>query len=279
MPKNDILKIGDNMKKTIIGGILILIGLFCLYGYVSIKISESKANRKLEDIVFLSKNEYLEENENKLVILSGQFIPKELATDDQFNTNIISPVITRFVEYYKKIDDNYRWEVQYEESEKYKYKKEIFTGSVSLGEFTITGDTLIKMSNNKPYQGFNKYDAEQYNLKLEEHKNTSTYLTEAPNVKNEDNNSKYEDKMRIYYTYYDMSQVESKTIVGTQRDHNIVSTDDFEVQVYDGTKSQTEVINSLRKTNTSGELFSLGAFLLFEIFGVYLIITRNKDSI
>ncbi len=267
------------MKKTIIGGILILIGLFCLYGYISINISESKNNKKIEDIVFLSKNEYLEENENKLVILSGQFIPKDLATDKEFNTDIISPVITRFVEYYKKQGDNYRWEVQYEDSEQYKYKKEIFTGSVSLGEFTISGDTLIKMSNNKPYQGFNKYDAEQYNLKLEEHKNASTYLTEAPNVKNEDNNPKYEDKMRIYYTYYDMSQVESKTIVGTQRDHNIVSTDDFEVQVFDGTKSQTEVINSLKKQNTSGELFSLGAFLLFVIFGVYLIITKNKDSI
>ena len=235
MQKNDILKIGDSMKKLVIGCILILIGFFCLYGYVSIKITESKTNKKLDEIVFLSKNEYLEENENKIVILSGIFIPKELASDDKFNTDILSPVIIRFVEYYKKIDDKYRWEVQYEETEKYKYKKEIFTGSVSLGEFEIKGDTLVKMSNNKPYQGFNKYDAEQYNLKLEEHKNTSTYLTEAPEIRNEDNNPKYEDKMRIYYTYYDMSKNETKTIVGVQRDHNIISTDEFEVQVFDGT--------------------------------------------
>ena len=267
------------MKKVIIGIILILIGLFCLYGFISIKITESKEGKKLEDIILLAKNEYLEENENKIVILSGKVEANELVNDDKFNTNIISPLIIRYVEYYKEKDGNYRWEVQYEETEQYKYKKEIFSGSVKIGDFIITGDTLVKMSNNKPYQGFNKYDAEQYNLKLEEHKNSSTYLTEAPSVRNDDNNPKYKDKMRIYYEYYDVSNTESKTIVGTQKDHNIVSTDDFEVKVYDGIKTQSEIINELKKTNPSGQLFSLGAFLLFEIFGVYLIITRNKDSI
>ena len=85
--------------------------------------------------------------------------------------------------------------------------------------------------------------------------------------------------MRIYYTYYDMSKNETKTIVGVQRDHNIISTDEFEVQVFDGTQTQTEIVNSLKKYNTSGQLFSLGAFLLFEIFGVYFIITRKRSSI
>lgn len=267
------------MEKVGIGIVLILIGLFCLYGFVSININESRNDKKLEDMIYLTKNEYLEENENKIVILAGDFKIQELASDPEFDIDVLSPLIIRYVEYYKEKDGNYRWEVQYSTDETYKYKKEIFYGSVVLGDFEITGDTLEKMSNNKPYQGFSKYDAEKYNLKLEEHKNSSTYLTEAPEVRNEDNNPKYKDKMRLYYTYYDTSKKETKTVVGIQKDHNIVSTDDFEVKVYDGVKTQTEIMNDLRKTNPNGQLFSLGAFIIFEILGIYLIITRKRNSI
>lgn len=267
------------MKKLIIGIFLILIGFFCFYGFVKIRKNDLKKLDYLNSANYLPSQKVLEENEGKLVILSGKFELQDQAKDEEFRLSLPSPLIVRFVEYYKKTDNGYRWEVQYETNETYKYKKEIFYGSVTLGEFTITNDTLLSLSSNTPYNGFTKGDANDLGLKIEEHKNGETYLTEAYNIKNEDNNSDYEDAMRIYYQYYDPDKVGTKTIIGIQKGNNIVSTDDFTLKVYDGIKNQTDIVKDLYKPNTSGNLFTIGSFILFEIFGIILIINRNKDSI
>ena len=259
------------MKKLLIGISIIVIGIIPILLFINTRKKDTEDYNFLETMEYLPSQKVEKSNENKIIIIFGKLQVESNAKDEDFNINIDSPIIRRNVEYYKENNGTYKWELQKEITDKYKYKTEEFYGELSLGEFKIDPSKLIDLLTLDYYSDYSRAEILNSNFELEEHKNGPSYLTKALNIKDGSKDSQYKDSMRIYYEYIDKNRIGTKTIVGVQKDGLLTSTNEFEMHIYEGVKNKTEIINDLYKPHTLLNFIYIIIFIICEIIGILTI--------
>lgn len=183
-----------------------------------------------EKIVILEDTEILEENEGKLVLLTGKMTSKDILKFEEYGVEVNSPILERKVEMYQYVSDTdeqdreivkRKWsddtpeEEIYDEVEKETYynpdmkvESDTLYGEVYIGNFLIDKDIIKKLKTNTIYTDLK----EVLDFKIKD----ENILTNVQEDKTRIGN------LRIQFKYLDLEKAGEYTIVGKQSGDKIV---------------------------------------------------------
>ena len=138
-------------KNKIIGIVLIVIGLFCVFGAFSVNAGAPETAEVISNAVYVSDGKVLPENEGKVVIVPGTLDAAPFV-DRETGIALSSAVAFRHVEkLYIEEDTEEKTEYWAWKTDMSAFggEKKIVAPNVTLGEFAVAEELLQTLSANK----------------------------------------------------------------------------------------------------------------------------------
>jgi len=225
-------------KKKIIGIVLIVIGLFCVFGAFSVNSGAPETAEVISNAVYVSDGKVLPENEGKVVIVPGMLDAAPFV-DRETGIALSSAVAWRHVEKLY-IEEDTEDETEYwawkPDMSAFGGNKKIVAPNVTLGEFTVAEELVQTLSANKRRTEYSEKELNQmgWSTFTDDGK---TYLYQGDWMpRNEDaldsvntllDKNAYRDYVGTYRVAYDeMDGGPEHTVVGLQKDGQLVRVPD-----------------------------------------------------
>lgn len=279
--------------KKIIGGILIIGGIFFASLAVKALVSAPQSYEKIRVAATIKDGKLTPENEGKLVVVSGTLKPAEQLQDPITGVKLPGVTAKRTVWTYKQnagSGDEKVWDWQpentdYSEKANFGINAEILTTTMLaaptlLGEFKVEGKLLNPLIRNTE---FTQYDKESLNAGWnllsggkesrycisKEHwlpkKSTGTYSTTGYG------------SQKVSYGIVSPDDPLEYTIVGVQKEGNLVKADDIDaVTTVKGIMTAEEFAEENKKGVRGGSIFGIIAGILLAVIGAGMMIFRRQ---
>lgn len=131
-------------KKTIV---FIVIAVLCLIAFAG-SVTGSEDSSGFYSATYVEGAEYLEENEGKLICISGNLEVIENAKDTDFGIDFPSPKVSRKAEQvnFSRSDDQWHWVTVKSKNASDGFEDANFYGRVKVGDFELDQELVIKLS-------------------------------------------------------------------------------------------------------------------------------------
>lgn len=252
------------------------------------------ASEVAEKMVVLENSEVVEENEGKLVLVTGKITPKDTLKFEEYQIEVQSPVLERKVEMYQYVQDvdeddrdivKKMWSDDFPEEEVYddvkkenynnpnmRVESETLYGEAYLGKFLLDKEVTKKLRTNETYT--NLKDVSDFKVV---DGNTLTNVQE--------DTTKIGD-LKLQFTYLDLEKAGDYTILGKQSGDKIV---EYKLdkglsllKVLEGIKTKEDVLEQIskeRKMGAYGPLVALVVLLLLGFLSLRRSIKQSSDKI
>ena len=282
-------------KKKIIGIVLIVIGLFCVFGAFSVNSGAPKTAEVISNAVYVSDGKVLPENEGKAVIVPGMLDAAPFV-DQETGIAINSAVAWRHVEkLYIEEETDEDSEVK---TEYWSWKtdmcafggdKKIVASNVTLGEFTVAEELLQTISATQKRTEYSEKELNQkgWSTFTDDGK---TYLYQGNWMPRDEDDlasvntlldkNAYREYIGTYRVAYDELDSDPEyTVVALQKDGQLVRIPDVTLQaLQSGRLTQAEVLENAESSAKGGMIIAVvGAVLCFGA-GAFLIVKKEKTA-
>lgn len=277
--------------KKIIGIVLIVIGLFCVFGAFSVNSGAPETAEVISNAVYVSDGKVLPENEGKVVIVPGALDAAPFV-DKETGIALSSAVAFRHVE---KL---YIEEDTEEETEYWAWKtdmgafggdKKIVAPNVTLGEFAVAEELLQALTANKRRTEYSEKELNQmgWSTFTDDGK---TYLYQGDWMPRDEDDlnsvntlldkNAYRDYVGTYRVAYDeMDGDREYTVVALQKDGQLVRVPDVTLQaVHSGHLTQAEILESAESSAKGGMITAIVGAVLCLGAGAFLIVRKEKKA-
>ena len=277
--------------KKIIGIVLIVIGLFCVFGAFSVNSGAPETAEVISNAVYVSDGKVLPENEGKVVIVPGALDAAPFV-DKETGIALSSAVAFRHVE---KL---YIEEDTEEETEYWAWKtdmgafggdKKIVAPNVTLGEFAVAEELLQTLSANQKRTEYSEKELNQmgWSTFIDDGK---TYLYQGDWMPRDEDDlnsvntlldkNAYRDYGGTYRVAYDeMDGDREYTVVALQKDGQLVRVPDVTLQaVHSGHLTQAEILESAESSAKGGMITAIVGAVLCLGAGAFLIVRKEKKA-
>lgn len=276
------------MGGKVFKGVYVLVLVFLIFLAIKGAVQSKGAPEEFaEKIIEVEDAKVLEENEGKLVLISGKMEASEYLEFKDQGVKVKSPILERKVEMYQYIvDDNdhtrieRRWsklepeKTLYDEKTNKYYKNpnmeikdEKNYTDAKVGEFTIDADTLVRIQPDKAFKDFEI--PEGYRVEDE------TVLLTA-----HDKNTVQVGDYRMQFSYLDVENDKEFTFIGKQENGKIneytLDTGKKVLEAHKGTLNKDEAIKTFAKGETAAKYVSLVLIAIMLVFG-FFIFKPKKD--
>jgi len=280
------------LKKKIIGIVLIVIGLFCVFGAFSVNSGAPKTAEVISSAVYVSDGKVLPENEGKVVIVPGT-LDADPFVDKETGMMISSAVAFRHVEKLY-IEEDTEEETQYwswkTDIGAFGGDKKIVAPNVTLGEFAVAEELLQTLSANQKRTEYSEKELNQmgWSTFTDDGK---TYLYQGDWMpRDEDaidsvntllNKNAYRDYVGTYRVAYDeMDGGPEYTVVALQKDGQLVRVPDVTLQaLQSGHLTQDEVLENAESSAKGGMIIAIVGAVLCLGAGAFLIVKKEKQTV
>ena len=279
------------LKKKIIGIVLIVIGLFCVFGAFSVNSGAPKTAEVISSAVYVSDGKVLPENEGKVVIVPGT-LDADPFVDKETGMMISSAVAFRHVEKLY-IEEDTEEETQYwswkTDIGAFGGDKKIVAPNVTLGEFAVAEELLQTLSANQKRTEYSEKELNQmgWSTFTDDGK---TYLYQGDWMpRDEDaidsvntllNKNAYRDYVGTYRVAYDeMDGGPEYTVVALQKDGQLVRVPDVTLQaLQSGHLTQDEVLENAESSAKGGMIIAIVGAVVCLGAGAFLIVKKEKKA-
>lgn len=275
-------------KRKIIGIILILLGLLCVYGAFSVNAGAPVVAEIIRNAVYVSDGKVLAENEGKVVIVPGT-LDADPFVDQETGIRINSIVSYREVEKLTVIaeteDDKeyeyWSWE-QTGSQNAYGGSKKLFAPNITLGEFHVSEDLIEHVSLAKHRDEYN--DKKELNQRgwhrfLD---NGKAYLYTGDYMPDDGDTygrlyADCKDTLRV--SYREMDGGLDYTIVAVQQNGKLVRVPDVTLQaLHTGHLSQDDILATEESTAKSATVIAIVGAVLCLGAGAFLLIRKETQE-
>ena len=281
------------MKKRIIGIVLIVIGLFCVFGAFSVNSGAPETAEVIGNAVYVSDGKVLPENEGKVVIVPGMLDAAPFV-DRETGIALSSAVAFRHVEklYIEE-------ETEEDSEEKTKYwawktdmsafggNKKIVASNVTLGEFAVAEELLQTLSANQKRTEYSEKELNQmgWSTFIDDGK---TYLYQGDWMPRDEDDldsvntlfdkNAYRDYVGTYRISYDeMDGSPECTVVALQKDGQLVRVPDVTLRaIHPGHLTQDAILENEASSAKGGMIIAIVGAVLCLGAGAFLIVKKEK---
>lgn len=278
-------------KNKIIGIVLIVIGLFCVFGAISVNSGAPETAKVISNAVYVSDGKVLPENEGKVVIVPG-VLDAAPYVDRETGIALSSAVA------FRRVEKLYIEEDTEDETEYWAWKtdmsafggeKKIVAPNVTLGEFAVAEELLQTLSANQKRTEYSEKELNQmgWSTFTDDGK---TYLYQGDWMPRDEDaldsvntlldKNAYRDFVGTYRVAYDeMDGGPEYTAVALQKDGQLVRVPDVTLQaLHSGHLTQAEILESAESSAKGGMITAIvGAVLCFGA-GAFLIVKKEKKA-
>ena len=278
-------------KKKIIGIVLILAALVCVYAGISVRSSAPKTAETVINAVYISDGKVHPENEGKVVIVPGT-LDSEPFVDQETGIKISSAVAFRYVEKLYIAEDREKkteyWEWK-TDAIAFGGEKKVLAPNVSLGEFSVTEELLQTFTTNKKRTSYDRKELDQMGWQTFTD-GGQTYLYQGDRMpRNEDgidavntwiDKYAYQDYVGTYrVAYAEMDGSLDCTIVALQRNGRLERVPGVVLRaVHSGHLTQAEILEYEASSAKGGAVVSYVLAVAFLGAGVFLLIRKEKKN-
>ena len=278
-------------KNKIIGIVLIVIGLFCVFGAISVNSGAPETAKVISNAVYVSDGKVLPENEGKVVIVPG-VLDAAPYVDRETGIALSSAVAFRHVE--KLYIEEETEEDSEEKTEYWAWKTDMsaFGGekkNVTLGEFAVAEELLQTLSANQKRTEYSEKELNQmgWSTFTDDGK---TYLYQGDWMPRDEDDldsvntlldkDAYRDYVGTYRICYDeMDGGLECTVVALQKDGQLVRVPDVTLRtIHSGHLTQNEILENEASSAKGGMITAIvGAVLCFGA-GAFFIVKKEKKA-
>ena len=278
-------------KQKIIGIVLIVIGLFCVFGAFSVNSGAPETAEVIGNAVYVSDGKVLPENEGKVVIVPGMLNAAPFV-DRETGIAINSAVAWRHVEKLY-IEEDTEDETEYwawkTDMSAFGGDKKIVAPNVTLGEFAVAEELLQTLSANQKRTEYSKKELNQmgWSTFIDDGK---TYLYQGDWMPRDEDTldsvntlldkNAYRDYVGTYRISYDeMDGGPEYTVVALQKDGQLVRVPDVTLRaIRSGHLTQDAILENEASSAKGGMITAIvGAVLCFGA-GAFLIVKKEKKA-
>ena len=282
-------------KNKIIGIVLIVIGLFCVFGAISVNSGAPETAKVISNAVYVSDGKVLPENEGKVVIVPG-VLDAAPYVDRETGIALSSAVAFRHVE--KLYIEEETEEDSEEKTEYWAWKtdmsafggeKKIVAPNVTLGEFAVAEELLQTLSANQKRTEYSEKELNQMGWRTFTD-DGKTYLYQGDWMPRDEDDlnsvntlldkNAYRDYVGTYrVAYTEVDGGPEYTVVAMQKDGQLVRVPDVMLQaLHSGHLTQAEILESAESSAKGGMITAIvGAVLCFGA-GAFLIVKKEKKA-
>ena len=282
-------------KKKIIGIVLIVIGLFCVFGAFSVNSGAPETAEVIDNAVYVSDGKVLPENEGKVVIVPGMLDAAPFV-DKETGIALSSAVAFRHVE--KLYIEEETEEDSEEKTEYWAWKtdmsafggeKKIVAPNVTLGGFAVAEELLQTLSANQKRTEYSEKELNQMGWSTFTD-GGKTYLYQGDWMPRDEDDldsvntlldkNAYRDYVGTYRVAYDeMDGDREYTVVALQKDGQLVRVPDVTLRaIHSGHLTQDAILENEASSAKGGMITAIvGAVLCFGA-GVFLIVRKEKKA-
>lgn len=274
-------------KKKIIGIILILVGLFCVFGAFSVNAGAPETAEAISNAVYVSDGKVLAENEGKVVIVPGTldvvpFVDREtgIVIRDLVALRKVEKLAIAEKNENDKTEEVWDWRESYDKNE-YGGTEKLVAPNVSLGEFKVASELLQGLTLYGKRSEYDKKELNQYGWK-EFTDNGYVYLS-TEDYMPEDGNSvykhdrNYKNTLRVSYT--EMAGGFEYTVVALQKDGQLVNVPDVTLQaLHSGHLTQAEILEDAESDAKGGMIIAIVGAVICLGAGAFLLVKKEKKE-
>lgn len=278
-------------KNKIIGIVLILIGLFCVFGAFSVNSGAPETAGVISNAVYVSDGKVLPQNEGKVVIVPGTLDAAPFV-DRETGIALSSAVAFRHVEkLYIEEDTEEKTEYWAWKTDMSAFggEKKIVAPNVTLGEFAVAEQLLQTLSANQKRTEYSEKELNQmgWSTFTDDGK---TYLYQGDRMPRDEDaldsvntlldKNAYRDYVGTYRICYDeMDGGLECTVVALQKDGQLVRVPDVTLRtIHSGHLTQNEILENEASSAKGGMIIAIvGAVLCFGA-GAFLIVKKEKKA-
>ncbi len=278
-------------KKKIIGIVLIVIGLFCVFGAFSVNSGAPETAEVIGNAVYVSDGKVLPENEGKVVIVPGMLDAAPFV-DRETGIALSSAVAWRHVEKLyieeesEKKTEYWSWET---DMGAFGGHRKIVAPNVTLGEFSVAEELLQTLSAGKRRTEYSEKELNQMGWSTFTD-GGKTYLYQGDWMPRDEDDldsvntlldkDAYRDYVGTYRVAYDeMDGDREYTVVALQKDGQLVRVPDVTLRaIHSGHLTQDAILENEASSAKGGMITAIvGAVLCFGA-GVFLIVKKEKKG-
>ena len=278
-------------KNKIIGIVLIVVGLFCVFGAFSVNSGAPKIAEVIGNAVYVSDGKVLPENEGKVVIVPG-VLDAAPFVDKETGIALSSAVTLRRVEKLY-IDEDTEDKTEYwawkTDMSAFGGDKKIVAPNVTLGEFAVAEELLQTLSANQKRTEYSEKELNQmgWSTFIDDGK---TYLYQGDWMPRDEDTldsvntlldkNAYRDYVGTYRISYDeMDGGPECTVVALQKDGQLVRIPDVTLRaIHSGHLTQDAILENEASSAKGGMITAIvGAVLCFGA-GAFLIVKKEKKA-
>ncbi len=279
------------LKKKIIGIVLIVIGLFCVFGAFSVNSGAPETAEVISNAVYVSDGKVLPENEGKVVIVPGTLDAAPFV-DKETGIALSSAVAFRHVEklYIEEdTEDETKYWAWKTDMSAFGGNKKIVAPNVTLGGFAVTEELLQTLSANQKRTEYSEKELNQmgWGTFTDDGK---TYLYQGDWMPQDEDSldsvntlfdkNAYRDYVGTYRISYDeMDDGPEYTAVALQKDGQLVRVPDVTLQaLQSGHLTQAEVLENAESSARGGMIIAIVGAVLCLGAGAFLIVKKEKKA-
>ena len=279
--------------KKIIGVILIIGGIFFASLAVKALVSAPQSYEKIRAAATIKDGKLTPENEGKLVVVSGTLKPAEQLQDPITGVKLPGVTAKRTVWTYKqdtgsgdeKVWDWHPENTDYSEKANFGINAEILTTTMLaaptlLGEFKVESKLLNPLIRNTE---FKQYDEKSLNAgwKVLSGGRESSYCVSKENWLPKKSTGTYsstgDGSQKVSYGIVSSDDPLEYTIVGVQKEGNLVEADDIDAVItVKGIMTAEEFAEENKKGVRGGSIFGIIAGILLAVIGAGMMIFRRQ---
>lgn len=278
-------------KNKILGIVLIVIGLFCVFGAFSVNSGAPETAEVISNAVYVSDGRVLPENEGKVVIVPG-ILDAAPFVDRETGIAINSAVAWRHVEKLY-IEEDTEEETAYwswkTDMSAFGGDKKLAAPNVTLGEFAVAEELLQTLSANQKRTEYSEKELNQmgWSIFIDEGK---TYLYQGDWMPRDEDGldsvntlldkNAYRDYVGTYRVAYDeMDDGSEYTVVALQKDGQLLKVPDVTLRaIHSGHLTQDAILENEASSAKGGMITAIvGAVLCFGA-GVFLMVRKEKKA-
>ena len=278
-------------KKKIIGIVLIVIGLFCVFGAFSVNSGAPETADVIRNAVYVSDGRVLPENEGKVVIVPG-ILDAAPFVDRETGIALSGAVAWRHVEKLYIEEDTeegtayWSWKT---DMSAFGGDRKLAAPNVTLGEFAVAEELLQTLSANQKRTEYSEKELNQmgWSTFTDEGK---TYLYQSDWMPRDEDGldsantlldkNAYRDYVGTYRVAYDEMDAGSEyTVVALQKDGQLLKVPDVTLRaIHSGHLTQDAILENEASSAKGGMITAIvGAVLCFGA-GVFLVVRKEKKA-
>ena len=282
-------------KKKIIGIILILVGIFCVFGAFSVNAGAPETAETIRNAVYVSDGKVLAENEGKVVIVPG-ILDAAPFVDKETGITLTGAVTFRHVEklYIEKetdaeTDETTEYWAWKTDMSAFGGNKKVVAPKVTLGEFSVAEELLQSLTANRKRTEYTQKELNQmgWNTFLDGGK---TYLYQQErmpldkdglsSVNTWSDKNAYRDYVGTYrVAYADMDAGPDFTIIALQKDGQLVNVPDVTLQaLHSGHLTQAEILEDAESDAKGGMIIAIVGAVICLGAGAFLLVKKEKKE-